>query len=99
MVGRGALGNPFVFEEINAYLCGGGYEKPPLEKRLELCIAQINLMLKYKDPHNAILEARKHTAWYTKGLRSAAAIRRMCSEISSFSDVERICEFAINENK
>lgn len=99
MVGRGALGNPFVFEEINAYLCGNGYEKPPLEKRLELCIAQINLMLKYKDPHNAILEARKHTAWYMTGLCGAAALRRECGGISCLEDVFRICEKALEQNK
>ena len=99
MVGRGALGNPFVFEEINAYLSGIAYEKPSLEKRLEICIEQINLMLKYKDPHNAILEARKHTAWYMTGLCGAAALRRECGGISCLEDVFRICEKALEQNK
>jgi nifR3 family TIM-barrel protein len=99
MVGRGAMGNPFVFEEINAYLQGIPYEKPNLEKRLEACIEQINLMLKYKDPHNAILESRKHTAWYMSGLNGAAALRRECGQISSMQDVLRICEKALEQNK
>ena len=99
MVGRGAMGNPFVFEEINAYLQGIPYEKPNLEKRLEACIEQINLMLKYKDPHNAILESRKHTAWYMSGLNGAAALRRECGQISSVQDVLRICEKALEQNK
>ena len=99
MVGRGAMGNPFVFEEINATLRGESYEKPSLEKRLEACMKQINLMLKYKDPHNAILESRKHTAWYMTGLNGAAALRRECGEISSIEDVYRICEKALEQNK
>ena len=99
MVGRGAMGNPFVFEEINATLCGTSYEKPSLQKRLEACIKQINLMLKYKDPHNAILESRKHTAWYMTGLNGAAALRRECGQISSIQDVLRICEKALEQNQ
>ena len=99
MVGRGAMGNPFIFEEINAYLCGAVYEKPSLEKRLNTCIEQINLMLKYKDPHSAILESRKHTAWYMSGLCGAAALRRECGQISSMQDVLRICEKALEQNK
>ena len=99
MVGRGAMGNPFVFEEINATLCGTSYEKPSLQKRLEACIKQINLMLRYKDPHNAILESRKHTAWYMTGLNGAAALRRECGQISSMQDVLRICEKALEQNR
>ncbi len=99
MVGRGAMGNPFVFEEINATLCGTSYEKPSLQKRLQACIKQINLMLKYKDPHNAILESRKHTAWYMTGLNGAAALRRECGQISSMQDVLRICEKALEQNQ
>ena len=59
---------------------------------------QVNLMMQYKDPHNAILESRKHTAWYMTGLRGAANLRRMCGEISSISDIERIIELALEQN-
>lgn len=99
MVGRGAMGNPFVFEEINAYFEGREYVKPNLETRLSVCREQIELMHKYKDPHNAILEARKHTAWYMSGINGAAALRRMCGEISSLEDVRIICEKALEQNK
>ena len=99
MVGRGAMGNPFVFEEINAYFEGREYIKPDLKTRLSVCQKQIELMHKYKDPHNAILEARKHTAWYLSGINGAAALRRMCGEISSLEDVRIICEKALEQNK
>lgn len=98
MVGRAAQGNPFVFSEINAYLKGENYTPPTLKKRFDVLIEQVNLMMQYKDPHNAILESRKHTAWYMTGLKGAANLRRMCGEISSISDIERIIELALEQN-
>jgi len=98
MVGRAAQGNPFVFEEINAYLRGESYEKPPLEERFKVLMEQIELMCKYKDPYIAMLESRKHTAWYMQGLHGAAALRRECGEIKSLADVERICQKALEQN-
>lgn len=98
-VGRAAEGNPFVFEEINAYLSGKSYKPPSLEERFKVMHEQINLMHRYKDPHIAILESRKHTAWYMRGLEGAAALRRMCGEIKSFEDIEVIIQKALEQNK
>lgn len=98
MVGRAAQGNPFVFSEINAYLKGEDYTPPTLEERFKTLMRQINLMMEYKDPHNAILESRKHTAWYMQGLKGAANLRRLCGTIGSISDIEAICEKALEEN-
>ena len=61
-------------------------------------IKQIELMNKYKDPHNAMLEARKHTAWYMHGLKGAANLRRMCATITSMEDVIKISKIAMAEN-
>ncbi len=99
MVGRGAQGNPFVFEEINAFFEGREYIQPTLEQRFETCFKQIELMHKYKEQRTAILESRKHTAWYLTGLRGSAALRRMCGEISSLKDIELIFEKALEQNK
>lgn len=99
MVGRAAQGNPFVFAEINAYLSGKNYTTETLETRFSVLLRQVELMHKYKDPHNAILESRKHTAWYMTGLKGAANLRRMCGEISSLNDIKRIIELALEQNK
>ena len=99
MVGRAAQGNPFVFSEINAFLKGENYTPPTLLKRFEVLREQVALMMKYKDPYNAILESRKHTAWYMTGLCGAASLRRMCGEISSLNDIEKIIEIALEQNK
>lgn len=98
MVGRAARGNPFVFDEINAFFENKPYTPPTLEERLSACVEQVELMGRYKDPHNAILEARKHTAWYLSGISGAAALRRECGCISSMDDVKRICEKALERN-
>lgn len=98
MVGRAAQGNPFVFAEINAYFKGESYTPPTLEERFKLLIRQVELMHRYKEPRTAILEARKHTAWYMQGLNGAAALRRMCGEISSMEDIFNICERALSLN-
>ncbi len=97
MVGRGAMGAPWIFSQINAYL---GFETllpdPPLSKRLSVLLRQVELMMQYKDERNAILESRKHAAWYLKGMKGAASLRRMCGEINSFSDVENLCKTAMS---
>ncbi len=99
MVGRAAQGNPFVFDEINAFFEGRKYTAPTLDKRLSVCIEQIELMQKYKGSHIALLEARKHTAWYLSGIKGASTLRRLCGEIASLDDIKRICEKALEENK
>ncbi len=98
MVGRAAEGNPFVFAEINATLSGKEYTSPTLEVRFAELLNQVKLMEKYKGNHIALLEARKHTAWYMQGLNGAASLRRMCGEIASYSDIEAICQRAMELN-
>ncbi len=99
MIGRAARGNPFIFDEVNAYLSGTPYTKPTLELRLLECIKQVELMALYKDERTAVLESRKHVAWYLSGINGAAALRRECGEISSLDGVRFICEKALKINK
>ena len=100
MVGRAAMGNPFVFREINHFFNTGEVLPPPtLEEKLSVMRHQIELMLKYKGEHIGLLEARKHAAWYVKGIKGAANIRKMCGEINSLNDIDLICEKIWEENK
>lgn len=99
MVGRAAQGNPFIFSEINAFLKGENYTPPTLEERFETLIRQAKLMVEYKGERVGILETRKHTAWYMQGLSGAASLRRLCGEISSISDIEAICQKALELNR
>lgn len=100
MVGRAACGVPWVFEKINAYMKDGTIlPDPPLEKRVEIMLSQLELMKKYKSERTVILEARKYVAWYMKGVRNAAALRRMCGEIDNVEDIRIICEKALAEGE
>ena len=100
MVGRAANGAPWVFSQINDYMEKGIITKiPPLEERLKILMRQIELMKRYKSPKTVILESRKHTAWYMKGVRNAAKLRRMCGEIKELKDIEIICEKALAEGE
>lgn len=98
MVGRAAIGNPFVFEQINAYMENGTIlPEVPLEKRLEVLLEQVRRMIEFKGEHLAIMESRKHTAWYIKGVHGAAALRKMCGEIKNYQDICIICEKALEK--
>lgn len=97
-VGRAARGNPFVFEEINAFMENKNYIPPTLEKRFNVLLEQVELMCKYKEPRRAVLEARKHTAWYMQGLCGAAELRKLSGEINSIDDIKLICEKALEQN-
>ena len=93
MVGRGALGNPWLFDEIKAALAGEPAPAPPtLQKRMATLRAQIYDMCERKGEWTAIPQARSQAIHYMRGLRGAAALRRACSTLSHFEDVDRLIE-------
>ncbi|SDM68004.1 tRNA dihydrouridine synthase DusB [Acetanaerobacterium elongatum] len=96
MVGRGALGAPWVFEQINAYLTDGTLlPPPPIETRMEVMVKQFELMVRYKGEYTAMREARKHAAWYMKGLHGAARLRQLSSSLCVLDDAKRLAEQVI----
>jgi tRNA-dihydrouridine synthase B len=81
MVGRGALGDPWLFSEINAALAPGSPDRTaapgvPWAEKLRVMAAHMDLMIADKGEHRAVLEMRKHMGWYIKGIEGAAALRR-----------------------
>ncbi len=78
MVGRAALGSPWVFRQINCYLTESCRIVPPPElcERMLVMLRQVDLMCRYKGERRAMNEARKHVGWYLKGMRGAAEFRR-----------------------
>ena len=100
MVGRGAMGTPWIFSQINAYLKDGTIlPDPPLEKRMLILLDQVDRMILYKGERTAMMEARKHAAYYMKGLKGAAELRRMSGAIYCRDDILKIIEKAIELNK
>lgn len=92
MVGRGALGNPWIFREINAYLTDSCRILPPpgIAERIVVMRRHIGDMCEQKGEARAMKEARKHVGWYLHGLRGAAEFRRRAGELSTLSDLDRL---------
>ncbi|MCL1830504.1 MAG: tRNA dihydrouridine synthase DusB [Oscillospiraceae bacterium] len=95
MIGRGALGNPYVFSEINSRQDGTPYIPPTLAQRLSTLRQQLEMSIEQKGEKLAIMEGRKHAAWYIKGLRQAATFRRKAFELESFEDLDRYIDLAL----
>jgi nifR3 family TIM-barrel protein len=92
MVGRGALGRPWVFSQINAYLnYGTVIPEPPVSERMRVMLKHIERICEYKGERVGIREARKHAAWYTKGIRGTARYKR---EICAIENLEQLREIA-----
>ncbi len=92
MVGRGALGAPWVFSQIQSYLEHGVFlPEPTVAKRMAVLMQQARLTVQYKGERVALLEARKHAAWYINGLRGAAAFRRECGTVTTLEELASLC--------
>ncbi len=89
-VGRGAVGNPFIFEEIRARLLGKEYAPPSLKDRIDAALLQLRLAVEEKGERVAVCEARKQIALYLKGFRGAAEIRGRINTAVSYSEVEEL---------
>ena len=100
MVGRGALGRPWVFSQINAYL---DYEvilpDPPVVEKMRVMLKHIEAICQYKGERVGLREARKHAAWYTKGLHGAANYRARIGLISSMEELQQIALELIEQNR
>ena len=89
MIGRGAVGNPFLFREIISALDGKECPEPTLEDRIDVSLSELKLAIEDKGEGVAIPEARKKIACYFKGFRGSAVLRAGINSASSYSEVEK----------
>ena len=100
MVGRGALGNPWIFRCINAYLNNETeYTEPTLEEKMEVMLTHIGTLCEYKGTRVGMREARKHAAWYIKGIRGAASFRQEIGNLSSMDELRALAERVIDSQR
>jgi tRNA-dihydrouridine synthase B len=93
MIGRGAFGNPWIFGQAEAALKGEPVpELPPLAERIDTAVRQFELAEKYKGERIACLEARKHFAWYLRGIPHAGFFRDKISKIETMADISRVSD-------
>ena len=93
MIGRATFGDPWIFAEAKAAMAGQPVpERPPLKERVDVAVRQFELA---RDDHGekiACLEARKHFAWYLRGVAHSSYYKEQISSITTMDDVYRIAE-------
>lgn len=93
MIGRATFGDPWVFTQVRAALAGEVIpERPPLCKRVDVAVKQFELALEDKGEHIACLEARKHFAWYLRGVAYSNYYKEQISSIKEMNDIYRIAD-------
>lgn len=91
MIGRGALGNPWVFSKINAYLdeCRV-LPEPSVTQKMSVMLKHIQKIIEYKGEYTAMREARHHAAYYTKGMRGGAKLRAEIGKLERFEQLQEL---------
>ena len=91
MVGRGALGRPWVFSQISAYINHGSVlPEPPVAERMSVMLKHIRKLCEYKGEYLGMREARKHASWYIKGMRGAAGFRQEIGKLEKMEQLEEL---------
>lgn len=91
MIGRGALGNPWVFSKINAYFdeCRV-LPEPSVTQKMAVMLKHIQKIIEYKGEYTALREARHHAAYYTKGMRGGAKLRAEIGKLERFEQLQEL---------
>ena len=93
MVGRGAFGNPWIFQQARALLGGEVVPSiPPIGARAEIALRQFVIAAEQKGERIACLEARKHYAWYLRGVPHSGYFKEQISKAGTLDDLRRITE-------
>jgi tRNA-dihydrouridine synthase B len=82
MIGRGALGNPWLFRAIRQRLAGETITAPTIEERLNIFLRHVHLIEQHTPQKRLVHELRKAVAWYTKGLHGSAAVRERAFHVT-----------------
>ena len=91
MIGRGALGNPFIFKELNHYYkTGEKLESISDTEKIDLCLKHMNYLLEIKPEGQAILQMRTHAAWYLKGMKGSASVKNAIFQSKTKEELEKI---------
>lgn len=90
MIGRGALGNPWLIKQLVTYFDTGIIlEKPSYKEIIDMCRKHLNYLLELKSEKISVLEMRSHISWYIKGLPKSTEIKK---ELFTISDAKGIID-------
>ena len=91
MIARGALGNPWIFQEACAFWDGtASFTAPTDEERIRQLLRHLEMVCEDKGERVAVREMRKHVGWYIKGMRGATQIRRRINTAATVEEIKRI---------
>lgn len=96
MIGRGAMGNPWLFKQTIHYLATGELLPPPTTtERIATALRHLNLLVADKGEFIGLSEMRKHAAWYTKGFPRAASLRQAINQAKTVAELKTVLEATI----
>lgn len=100
MIGRGALGNPWIFSRINAYFDECRVLPPPtIAQKMVTMLGHVQKIIEYKGEYIGMREARHHAGYYTKGLRGGATLRREICQMEHFEQLQELAYKIAKENE
>ena len=100
MIGRGAQGNPWIFQQILHQLeTGEEMPRPSRQEVADMMLLHARLQLQIKGDYIGIREIRKHAAWYTAGYKNSSKLRGKINEVESYAQLEALLEQWLAEEK
>ena len=98
MIGRSTFGDPWIFEEVQAALRGEAYPgRPSLADRVAVALEQFRLSEQDHGEHIACLEARKHFAWYLRGVPHSSYYKNQITSLTTMEDIYRVAKDVIRD--
>ena len=88
LIGRGALGNPWLFRQVKQRLSGENVTAPTVQERVETALRHYDMLLQWKPERVAVNEMRKHVGWYVSGMRGAAQLRASINLVEDPNEAE-----------
>lgn len=99
MIGRGSMGNPFLFKRVNGILKSGEIiPAPGAEEKARMALKHFDMLLQYKGEDVGVREMRKHGAWYLKGMKDGARYREKVHQATTREQMIAVFENIINLN-
>lgn len=98
MIGRSVFGDPWIFEEVQNALDGKEYEgRPSLADRIAVALEQFRLAEQDHGEHIACLEARKHFAWYLRGVAHSSYYKNQITSLTTMEDIYRVAKDVVRD--
>ena len=98
MIGRSTFGDPWIFEEVQAALRGESYPgRPSLADRVAVAVEQFRLSEQDHGEHIACLEARKHFAWYLRGVPHSSYYKNQITSLTTMEDIYRVAKDVVRD--